>query len=168
MMRRLGLGLIVLVGLCLGNVDQDTVDRVVSALQSGLRAPAARHRAAAVLAAMGARADAGTADMQISWAGPDSASLRNRALGPAYRLIELNGGEEVGFDQIFLAGQRAHAAITDPGNGNFVLAIHDDTGQPTCTAGTRNCSWMPLWTARFHIAVRNQSGRRGRIFLVLQ
>lgn len=158
----------VLAALCLGNTEEDPVDRVVSALQQGLQSHAAQHRAAAVLAATGAQPLEGTRNLQAAWARRGAAVFRNRALGPAYRLIELGGGEEVHFEQTFLAGQRAHVAISEPGSGQFSLVIIDEGGQPQCATTGRDCSWMPLWTARFRITVRNQSGQRGRSFLVLQ
>jgi hypothetical protein len=158
----------VLATLCLGNTDVDAVDRVASALQEGSASHAAQHRAAAVLTATGASPLEGTRDLQKAWARSGDAAFRNRALGPAYRMIELGGGEEVHFEQTFLAGQRAHVALSEPGGGRFTLVIQDESGQPQCATAGRDCSWMPLWTGRFRIMVRNQSGERGRTFLVLQ
>ena len=158
----------VLALLCLGNADEDAVDRVALALLQGSQSHAAQHEAAAVLAATGAQPLDGTRDLQTAWARRGDAVYRNRALGPAYRLIELGGGEEAHFEQTFLAGQRAHVAISEPGGHRFALSIQDETGQPQCATTGRDCSWMPLWTARFRIVVRNRSGQRGRTFLVLQ
>ncbi|WP_421850250.1 hypothetical protein [Novosphingobium sp.] len=159
---------LVLAALCLGNAEEDAVDRVASALQQGSQSHAAQHAAAAVLAATGAQPLEGTRDLQTVWSRRGDAVYRNRALGPAYRLIELGGGEEAHFEQTFLAGQRAHVAISEPGGDHFALTIEDETGQSQCTTTGRDCSWMPLWTARFRIVVRNRSGQRGRTFLVLQ
>jgi len=169
----------VLAVLCLGNgahVATDPVDRVVAALQRGSHTPAARSRAATVLLATGAHAEAGTPDLAADWAHPGNAPYRNRALGPAYRLVELDAGAEITFDQTFLAGQRAHAALVQtgerramrPGAGRVELSILDETGAPQCPAGAADCSWLPLWTARYHIGVRNHGGQRQRTFLVLQ
>ena len=151
-------------------VSADDFGRVVDALTSGAaaRGKAERVRAGRVLLAVGARALDGD-DLATGWAGNRTLPYRDRALGPAYRTVVVKSGGTAHFEQTFLGGQRAQIAIVAIDRAPFTLAVKDDEGALSCAAppGGR-CAWMPLWTTRYGIDVRNPGRATGRYYMVVQ
>ena len=145
----------------------DDFARTVDALAAGGRATS-RHTAGRTLLATGARPVDGD-DLGRKWAGPVASPYRDRALGPAYRTVAVAPGGTAHFEQTFLAGQRAQIAIVPLERARFALSVRDDQGALSCLAppGGR-CSWMPLWTTRYGIDVRNPGSAIGRYYMVFQ
>ena len=151
-------------------VSTDDFGRTVDALTSGSVASskAARIRAGRVLLAIGAHPVDGD-DIGKIWAGNQAMHYRDRALGPAYRTLAVVPGGAAHFEQTFLAGQRAQIAIVAIGRAPFTLAVKDDEGTISCAAPPGGgCSWMPLWTTRYGIDIRNPGRATGRYYMVVQ
>jgi hypothetical protein len=152
------------------NDESDAFDRTITALHNGLAAhgrPGQRVReAGATLVAVGARPIAGD-DLAVRWSkGSELSRYRDRALGPGYRAVSLDGGRT---EQVFLAGQRAHVALVSLDHTAFTLEVSDDQGVKQCQRGTSNrCVWIPLWTTRYRIDVVNPGTRPGNNYLVMQ
>ena len=128
---------------------------VVVALGGGLQAhrPAARARAATTLRALAARPMAGEVDWAARWGGRRAPAYRDRALGPAYRVLTLVPGGRLHLDQTFLAGQPAQvAAMAQPALA-FDLDVALDRATVRCGAAGRRkvCDWVPDYTARYAI-----------------
>jgi hypothetical protein len=175
----LAAAIVALVGNAPPDDYQDAFPAALAALQTGSAAEARGHsaklrRAAQILAVTGAYPLEGDSDLSLRWLGkhgaPDRPSFRNRALGPAYRRVTLNGGLSAHFEQVFLAGQRARVAIVPVGDAAFGLAIADDNGQSICGATAKNaqCDWVPVFTSRFRIDLQNASTRTASYIIVMQ
>lgn len=176
--RRLRWFLLALMPL-IGNGPPDAFDSAIAALKSGFSleskgpSPALR-RAAARLSASGAHGLDPSDDLVARWLGSTkqtrSAVFRNRALGPAYRRVTLNGGLTAHFEQVFLAGQRARVAIIPVDNAAFGLVVADDSGQSICAPKPVEgpCDWVPLYTSRFSIDLKNHSAKTASYVLVMQ
>ena len=174
--------------LLLGADNGSDFDRVVSALKAGETAEAIGGRkqaatlriAAATLVAAGARPVEGTENLASRWRsaatrvdpahGGAVADYRDRALGPAYRTINLPGGGKAVFEQVFLAGQRARVSVVSVSNSDFQLTVNDDDNHRVCsntTTGNR-CEWVPSWTTRFSVNISNPGESSGIYYLVIQ
>jgi hypothetical protein len=163
----------------LGNGPPDAFTSAISALRTGFllesKGPSrALRRAAVRLSASGAQGLNPSDDLVLRWLGPaaqtPTKAFRNRALGPAYRRITLNGGLTAHFEQVFLAGQRARVAIVPVNNAAFGLIVADDTGQAICAPKPVKgpCDWVPLYTSRFSIDLKNHSASTASYVLVMQ
>lgn len=158
------------------------VDRVALALLAGSRAEQGSERwalraASRALAIEGARpAGEAQADLAARWnglAGGTDRTLplyRGRALGPAYRDARLRPGAELALEQIFLGGHKAEVALVPVSGGELILEIRQAGEKAICQASAdpppAKCSWIPLYTARHELKVRN-AGRRDAAFLVV-
>ncbi len=160
----------------------DPATDAASLLAAAEAAPTAEARAPllARLDALGVRPaeDAASDDPLTGWRNQakagDGAPWRGRALGPAYRRAVVAPGESLVIQQIFLAGQRAqiaaHMAGTASG-GQVALAISNPRQEPVCTrqlAPRASCDWLPIFTERFAIALRNSGNREASVYLVVR
>lgn len=160
----------------------DPAEDAAALLAAAEAAPNAAARAPLVerLDALGVRLaeDAGADDPLAGWRNQhktgDGAPWRGRALGPAYRRAVVAPGESLVIQQIFLAGQRAQIAAQVAGStsGNQVdLAISNPRAEPVCTrqlAPRASCNWLPIFTERFAIALRNNGNREASVYLVVR
>ncbi|MBC7636134.1 MAG: hypothetical protein H7251_11080 [Acetobacteraceae bacterium] len=174
--------------LLLGDSSGSDFDRVVAALKAGQTAEAiggskqtvTLRIAAAMLIAAGARPAEGSENLASRWQsaatradlahGGAIAAYRNRALGPAYRTVNLPGGGRAVFEQVFLAGQRARVSVVPVSNSDFQLTINDDDKRRVCrnTQTGSNCEWVPLWTTRFSVNIANPGESSGTYYLIIQ
>ena len=163
------------------------VERVATALAQGERAEAGSGRAeqlaaaSRLLAVAGARpAEAGEPDLALHWADVAAergtkANLvwRDRALGPAYRRGRVAPHASVSLDQLFLAGRKAEIALMPVGGrGRLVLDVTDDKGGLICRQKTSDppakCAWLPVYTTRHAIRVRNEGAVPADYYLVMK
>lgn len=155
----------------------DGFDRAVDALTAGSHAAARGDRtrlqaAAAALRSSGARPVAGD-DVASLWLrgthGREPLPERDRALGPGYRALRLDGGDSATFEQTFLAGQRARIAVIPMQGSTFALSVSDGSAR-ACDGSPSHprCDWVPSYTARFTIRIANPDVRRGQYFVVVQ
>ncbi len=161
------------------------VDDAAALLAAAEAAPSPEARAPLIerLDAMGVHLaeNAGADDPLGQWRSqhksPDSAAWRGRALGPAYRRARVEPGESLVIEQIFLAGQRAQIAaqVSGPANGSssgvVAMAISNPRAEAVCTrqlAPRASCNWLPIFTERFAIALRNTGTQTASIYLVVR
>jgi hypothetical protein len=162
------------------------VERVAAALAQGERAEAATGaaqlaEASRLLAIAGARpAEAGEPDLALHWADlaarrGTKANLvwRDRALGPAYRRGRVAPHASVSLDQLFLAGRKAEIALMPVGaRGRLVLDVTDDKGGLICRQKASDppakCAWLPVYTTRHAIRVRNEGAVPADYYLVMK
>jgi len=95
--------------------------------------------------------------------------LRGSPLGPGYRSGKILAGRSDTFEQVFLSGQKASIVLSTPGKSPLSLAVLDGARKPVCEAGNaRNaCHWVPLFTQRYVIEVRNRGESVADYFLVV-
>lgn len=159
----------ILLPLLLVTADATAID----ALTLGAEAERARNaralmKAAVMLEASGARPQPGEADLAKDWralasklgAKPPRALLyRGRTLGPAYRRGQLGAGAGTVLEQTFSAGQRAQVSLVSGRGAALSLRIADDEGAERCARkldkARAECAWLPVWTARHRIELRN-------------
>jgi len=107
------------------------------------------------------------ADVKIDGEQP----FRGRVLGPGYQQGWLDAGAETKLEQQFLAGQRATVAVAGAVVGKgavpLVLTVVEPGEAPICRDAARACRWMPLYTQRYAITLRNTGAARVRYYLVL-
>lgn len=180
-----GAGLAVLLLLAADVVQDDSFDRTVDALAVGSAAIGAGdrtrlHRAAIELSASGATPLPRGEDVAARWLAKAGrlaksgrgapAPFRDRALGPGYLSIRLKRDGVWRLDQTFLAGRRARVAVVNAASGSFALQIIDDDRQTVCRASSlhRQCDWVPAYTARFTIEMRNPGPQPGQYFVIMQ
>ena len=163
------------------------VDRVALALARGERAEAASGQSAQLaessrlLAVAGARpAEAGERDLALHWAKLAAARgtqvnlvWRDRALGPAYRRGRIAPHSRVSLEQLFLAGRKAEIALMPVGGrAPLVLDVTDDKGALICRQKASDppakCAWLPVYTTRHAIAVRNEGAVPADYYLVMK
>lgn len=164
----------------------DTHDRVVEALLKGSEAQAARDaksldRSQRLLVSAGARPEEGTPDLAAAWqadaeriAGkpfPEPPPVRGRVLGSAYRTATLAAGATLTLEQIFMAGQKAKVSLVPGAKSQLGFAISEGSADPVCAkdvAGApASCSWLPIWTTRYKIAISNKSKRPAPVYVVV-
>lgn len=160
----------------------DPADDAAALLVAAEAAPTAEARAPLIarLDALGVHLadNAGVDDPLGQWRSQAKAGegtpWRGRALGPAYRRARVAPGESLVIEQIFLAGQRAQIAAQVAGgaSGSQVdLAISNPRAEPVCTrqlAPRASCNWLPIFTERFNIALRNTGNREASVYLVVR
>lgn len=155
----------------------DTFDRTVDALAVGSQAAeigdrTRLHSAAVALRMSGAQPVAGD-DVAALWLrrtrSHEPTPDRDRALGPGYRALALNGGDSATFEQTFLAGQRARIAVIPVRRSAFTLSVSDGSAR-TCEGSPRlpRCDWVPSYTSRFSIRIANPAAGRGQYFVVVK
>lgn len=173
--------LLLLLGTAAGAIEQESRARMTADLLVGADADAqaprpSRKRLAAklrLLDRMGAHAehDTDSTDDPIqAWrdaAGLREPDYRGRVLGPAYRRGWIGPGKTASIAQQFLGGRKTTVAIAAASNQVLDLRIDDPTAGAVCRAEGRSCSWMPLYTQRYMINVRNPGREAVRFFLVV-
>lgn len=102
-------------------------------------------------------------------AAPAVAPMRGSPLGPGYRSGQVLAGRSDSFEQVFLSGRTASIALSSPGNSPLMLRVLDAGRNPVCATGDahRACRWVPLFTQRYLIEVRNAGNRQADYFLVV-
>ncbi|GGY99963.1 hypothetical protein [Novosphingobium colocasiae] len=126
------------------------------------------------IAAIGARPLVVDADPVRNWrtlARMDSvAPMRGSPLGPGYRAGQVDPGSQERFEQLFLSGRKASIALSSPGNAPLALTVLDANRKPVCEARDARlaCHWMPLFTQRYTIEVRNKGAQTADYFLVVE
>lgn len=96
--------------------------------------------------------------------------LRGSPLGPGYRSGKANPGASDSFEQVFLSGKKASIALSTPSDTPLTLQVLDADRRPVCTTidARRACRWVPLFTQRYVIEVRNGGNRVAEYFLVVE
>ena len=92
---------------------------------------------------------------------------RGRVLGPGYQRGWLDAGAETKLEQQFMAGQRATIAVAGAPTAPLTLTVVEPGERPVCQDAARACRWLPLYTQRYAITVRNAGAARVRYYLVL-
>lgn len=161
------------------SAQQEMPDRatMVAELLAGLdtpaRKPAARRRQAATMRTLDRL---GAHSLDETQARPAAGQpFRGRVLGPAYQRGWLDAGATMTLQQQFMAGQRASIAAVGtaigvvPGTapGALTLTVTEPGEQPVCHEAPRACRWLPLYTQRYAITLRNPGTARVRYYLVL-
>lgn len=165
--------------------DANPVERVAAAMAqadeaaNGTTVDTARlSQALAQLDAFGAKpaSDNAGEDPAPAWsarlaaAGGSPPPLRGRALGPAYRNGVVKPGEAVVIEQIFLGGKSARVAVSAAGGQALALRVTDPAPRTMCqpAASARGtCTWLPLFTQRYAIALTNEGKVAVRYYLVV-
>lgn len=98
------------------------------------------------------------------------APLRGSPLGPGYRAGKAQPGGADSFEQVFLSGRKASIALSTAGDTPVTLQVLDAERKPVCTSTDtrRACRWIPLFTQRYVIEVRNTGSRVTEYFLVVE
>lgn len=98
------------------------------------------------------------------------APLRGSPLGPGYRTGKAPPGRSDSFEQVFLSGKKASIALSTPNDTPLTLQVLDADRRPVCTSADarRACRWVPLFTQRYVIEVRNGGNRMAEYFLVVE
>lgn len=104
-----------------------------------------------------------------SLAGSTTPPLRGRTLGPGFRAGTLPPGKQAAIEQTFLSGQRASIAVSADGAARLALAVTRPKGERVCedVASRSACKWVPMFTERHRIVVRNPGKQPVRYFLVI-
>jgi len=92
---------------------------------------------------------------------------RGRVLGPAFRRGWLDAGQMVQVEQLFLSGQAASVSVANLPDGPLRLGVSGPDGRANCQEAARNCNWMPSFTQRYTITIRNIGPRATRFYLVM-
>lgn len=160
-------------------------ERVAEALKSGHVAHATGGPASVLaqvaheLGSLGAKpAPEEAADLADIWLAEarnrgfidDRAPFRGRILGPAYRTGRLAPGQTSETSQLFLAGKQAEVVAIPVEDTNLQLEIIEVEGQRSCTPPPTTarsvCRWIPIFTSRYRIRVRNRGNRPSDYYLV--
>lgn len=130
-------------------------------------------RALADIEALGGRPDDPAGEAQLSaWHAKSGAApipLRGRTLGRGYRSGTITPGSNLVIAQTFLSGQKASIAVSAVDGKALGLSVLDGKDQPVCREQSQraSCSWIPLFTQRHTIQVRNPGPREVRYYLVI-
>jgi hypothetical protein len=95
--------------------------------------------------------------------------LRGRTLGRGFRSGTITPGSHMVIAQTFLSGQKASIAVSAVDGKPLGLSVLDSKDQPVCREQSprASCSWVPLFTQRHTIQVRNLGPREVRYYLVI-
>ena len=130
-------------------------------------------RALADIEALGGRPDDAAGELQLAaWqarTGAASIPLRGRTLGRGYRSGTITPGSNMVIAQTFLSGQKASIAVSAVDGKALGLSVLDGKDKPVCREQSQraSCSWVPLFTQRHTIQVRNPGRREVRYYLVI-
>lgn len=155
-------------------------ERVALALSSAQTAQT-RADSAALAQALGVIERAGARPLD-DWKGEDPvpvwralvhespSPLRGSPLGPGYRAGKAAPGRSDSFEQVFLSGKKASIALSTPSDTPLSLQVLDADRRPVCSTADarRACRWVPLFTQRYVIEVRNGGNRVAEYFLVVE
>jgi hypothetical protein len=153
-------------------------ERLADALAAADHAASSGDQAALAAAladidALGGRPDDTAGEVQLAaWhakSGIAPIPRRGRALGRGYRSGEIMPASNMVIEQTFLSGQKASIALTATGGGVLGLSVLDGKDQPVCReqAQLASCSWVPLFTQRHTIRLRNPGPVEVRYYLVI-
>jgi hypothetical protein len=101
--------------------------------------------------------------------GATGVALRGSPLGPGYRSGQIGAGQSDKFQQVFLSGRKASIALSTVGGEPLSLRVIDAAQKPVCVADAqrRACRWVPIFTQRYMIEVRNGGQSQANYFLVV-
>lgn len=96
---------------------------------------------------------------------------RGRPLGPAYRRARIAPGATASLEQLFLAGQRAEIALMPTRPSALVLEVSETNGRTICRRRAEDppaqCAWLPVFTTRHAITIKNEGRAAADYFLVV-
>ncbi len=100
----------------------------------------------------------------------DGIPLRGRMLGPGYRSGRLAPGQASTLEQIFVGGQSATIAIMSGGEQSLQIWVIDADEKRVCshTARRATCRWLPLFTQRHRIELRNPGRTEAEYYLAFE
>lgn len=95
--------------------------------------------------------------------------LRGSPLGPGYRLGQISAGQSESFEQVFLSGRKASVSIATRDGKPVSLRVTDGDKRVVCQSGQSSpaCNWVPLFTQRYRIEVRNGGQQKANYYLVV-
>jgi len=101
--------------------------------------------------------------------GASPAPMRGRTLGRGYRSGTITPGSNTVIEQTFLSGQKASIALSAADGKVLGLSVLDGQDQPVCREQSQrtSCSWIPLFTQRHTIRLRNPGPGAVRYYLVI-
>ncbi|WP_395392726.1 hypothetical protein WBP07_16650 [Novosphingobium sp. BL-8A] len=95
-----------------------------------------------------------------------SAILRGSPLGSGYRLGQVAAGQSESFEQVFLSGRKASVSLAARGGQPVNLRVTDRNRHTVCPSGPA-CNWVPRFTQRYRIEVRNEGRQQANYYLVV-
>lgn len=145
---------------------------VAAEAASAMDDPQALARALADIDALGGRPDDPADEVRLAaWQAQSGVAIpmRGRTLGRGYRSGTITPGSNMVIAQTFLSGQKASIALSATGGKELGLSVLDGRDQPVCREQSprASCSWVPLFTQRHTIHLRNPGPREVRYYLVI-
>ena len=158
--------------------DATPQERLAEALRAADRAALAGDEAAlagalADVEALGGRpVDPADEAQLLAWrahSGAPPIPMRGRTLGRGYRSGTITPGSNTVIEQTFLSGQKASIALSAADGKVLGLSVLDGKDQPVCREQSQrtSCSWVPLFTQRHTIRLRNPGPGEVRYYLVI-
>lgn len=155
----------------------DRAAQVADALLLATRAEQAQDSAALVratlrLSQLGATPQTGEDSAAMArWQASlpaDTAPLRGRALGPAYRSEVLEPGGTAQLHQTFLGGRSAQIVVRVARGPAPQLVVRDQSDRQVCVINgdPARCRWIPLYTQRHRIEIVNIGPEPSRFYIV--
>ena len=153
-------------------------ERVAEALVLAERAeraadPAALVQAAARLERLGAKpgtpADEEAMQRWFASLPADTAAMRGRALGPAYRSAALDPGATTQLNQTFLGGRSAQIVLRVSRGPTPRLVVRDQSDRQVCKVAADDplkCRWVPIYTQRHSIEIVNTGPKMSEFYIV--
>lgn len=94
---------------------------------------------------------------------------RGRILGPGFMVGELGPKEERALEQTFLSGRGAAISLSSLGGRSLEISVRNSSDQSLCSevAERVTCRWVPLYTHRHTITLRNPNAKKTRYQLVI-
>ncbi|TYC85412.1 hypothetical protein [Novosphingobium sp. BW1] len=92
---------------------------------------------------------------------------RGSPLSPGYRSGQVTGGKADQFEQVFLSGEKAPIALSSAGKAPWSLRVLDRNARAVCEGNNGACQWVPLFTQRYVIEIRNHSKNLAGYFVVV-
>ena len=100
----------------------------------------------------------------------ETAPLRGRMLGPAYRSGTLRPGESLETDQLFEGGRQARVTFSAAMQAPLTVRVADGTQREVCRTDPSNpcsCRWTPPFSGRYSIRAENKGKEPVRYFMVI-
>lgn len=119
---------------------------------------------------LGARAEGDMVQTVAQWraaAGGAPPALRGRVLGPAVRRGVIAPASEFLIQQLFLGGRPAAVAVSASPAAPLTVSVTDADRVEACAAPRAGCRWVPFFTQRYTIRVRNAGPRVATMYLVV-
>lgn len=94
---------------------------------------------------------------------------RGRVLGPGFMVGELGPREERVLQQTFLSGRRAAISLSSLETRSLEVTVRNRRDESLCReiAAHVTCHWIPLYTHRHTITLRNPNAKKTRYQLVI-